>query len=51
MTIPLVIGFAANPVGTGLVVSLAPPGGNITWARDSISATTARVRHCSAHEW
>ena len=29
-TIPIVIGFAADPVGTGIVASLAHPGGNIT---------------------
>jgi putative ABC transport system substrate-binding protein len=32
-TIPIVIGFAADPVGSGIVASLAHPGGNITgWA-------------------
>ena len=29
-TIPIVIGFAADPVGSGIVSSLARPGGNIT---------------------
>jgi putative ABC transport system substrate-binding protein len=29
-TIPIVIGFAADPVGSGIVPSLARPGGNIT---------------------
>jgi putative ABC transport system substrate-binding protein len=29
-TIPIVIGFAADPVGSGIVASLARPGGNIT---------------------
>jgi putative ABC transport system substrate-binding protein len=29
-TIPVVIGFAADPVGSGIVASLAHPGGNIT---------------------
>ena len=30
MTMPIVIGFVAEPVGSGLVASLARPGGNIT---------------------
>ncbi len=29
-TIPIVIGFAADPVGSGIISSLAHPGGNIT---------------------
>jgi putative tryptophan/tyrosine transport system substrate-binding protein len=29
-TIPIVVAFTGDPVGTGLVVSLAQPGGNIT---------------------
>src|SRR5436190_805112 len=29
-TIPIVIGFVADPVGSGLVARLARPGGNIT---------------------
>jgi putative ABC transport system substrate-binding protein len=29
-TIPIVIGFVADPVGSGIVASLAHPGGNIT---------------------
>jgi len=29
-TIPIVIGFVGNPVGSGLVASLARPGGNVT---------------------
>jgi putative ABC transport system substrate-binding protein len=29
-TIPIVIGFAADPVGSGIIGSLARPGGNIT---------------------
>jgi putative ABC transport system substrate-binding protein len=30
MTIPIVIGFAADPVGSGIIGSLSRPGGNIT---------------------
>jgi len=33
-TIPIVMGNAADPVGTGLVASLARPGGNITGLSD-----------------
>jgi putative ABC transport system substrate-binding protein len=29
-TVPIVIGFVADPVGSGIVASLAHPGGNIT---------------------
>ena len=29
-TVPIVMGTASDPVGTGLVASLARPGGNIT---------------------
>jgi putative tryptophan/tyrosine transport system substrate-binding protein len=29
-TIPIVIGFVADPVGSGIVASLARPGGNVT---------------------
>ena len=29
-TIPIVIGFAADPVGSGIVASLAHPGANVT---------------------
>lgn len=29
-TIPIVIGFVADPVGSGIVVSLSHPGGNVT---------------------
>jgi len=29
-TIPIVIGFTADPVGSGIVASLARPGGNVT---------------------
>jgi putative ABC transport system substrate-binding protein len=33
-TIPIVMGFSGDPVGTGLVASLANPGGNITGLSD-----------------
>jgi putative ABC transport system substrate-binding protein len=33
-TIPIVIGNASDPVGTGLIASLARPGGNITGLSD-----------------
>ena len=37
MTIPIVIGFAADPVGSGIVRSLARPGGNITgWTHQGL---------------
>lgn len=36
-TIPIVIGFAADPVGTGIVPSLVRPGGNITgWTHQGL---------------
>ena len=45
-TIPIIIGNAADPVGTGLVSSLASPGGNITGLSDynsGVITKTARV--------
>ena len=33
-TIPIVMAFSGDPVGTGLVASLAKPGGNITGLSD-----------------
>jgi len=42
--IPIVIGNAADPVGTGLVVSLARPGGNITGLSDfNLGVVTKRL--------
>jgi putative ABC transport system substrate-binding protein len=36
-TMPIVIGFAADPVGSGIVASLARPGGNITgWTHQGL---------------
>jgi putative tryptophan/tyrosine transport system substrate-binding protein len=36
-TIPIVIGFTADPVGSGIVASLARPGGNITgWTHSGL---------------
>jgi len=36
-TIPIVIGFVADPVGIGIVASLARPGGNITgWTHQGL---------------
>jgi len=36
-TIPIVIGFAADPVGSGIVRSLARPGGNVTgWTHQGL---------------
>ena len=36
-TIPIVIGFTADPVGSGIVKSLARPGGNITgWTHQGL---------------
>jgi putative ABC transport system substrate-binding protein len=35
--VPIVIGFAADPVGSGIVASLAHPGGNITgWTHQGL---------------
>jgi putative ABC transport system substrate-binding protein len=41
-TIPIVIGNAADPVGTGLIASLARPGGNITGLSDFNSGIITR---------
>ena len=43
-TIPIVIGHAADPVGTGLVTNLARPGGNVTGLSDfTLGVITKRL--------
>ena len=43
-TIPIVIGHAADPVGTGLVTSLARPSGNVTGLSDfNLGVITKRL--------
>src|SRR5262249_33347439 len=41
-TIPIVMVYVADPVGTGLVASLARPGGNLTGVSDMASALSAK---------
>src|SRR4029453_6828124 len=41
-TVPIVIGFVADPVGSGIVASLARPGGNITGGTHSGRALPAK---------
>jgi len=41
-TIPIVIGFTADPVGSGIVASLAHPGGNITGWKHSVLELRAK---------
>lgn len=44
-TIPIVMAFAADPVGSGLVVSLARPGGNVTGLSMMIPEFSAKRLH------
>jgi putative ABC transport system substrate-binding protein len=41
-TIPIVMVYVADPVGTGLVASLARPGGNLTGVSDMATALSAK---------
>jgi putative ABC transport system substrate-binding protein len=41
-TIPIVIALAADPVGVGLIGSLARPGGNVTGFSDNATALSAK---------
>jgi putative tryptophan/tyrosine transport system substrate-binding protein len=41
-SVPIVLGSAADPVGAGLVASLARPGGNITGVSANLPAATAK---------
>jgi putative ABC transport system substrate-binding protein len=41
-TVPIVMGFVADPVGTGLVPSLARPGGNVTGVSVMLTDVSAK---------
>ncbi len=41
-TIPIVMGYSSDPVGSGFVASLAHPGGNITGLASSLEDTAAK---------
>lgn len=43
MTIPIVMGGAGDPVGTGLIASLARPGGNITGVSGTTNELGAKI--------
>ena len=49
-TIPIVFAFAGDPLGQGLVPSLATPGGNIT-GFSSRSRPTCRCRRRPSSSW
>ena len=49
-TIPIVIS-SADPVGTGLVESLARPGGNITGVSTAVSELGAKTWRCCARRY
>jgi putative ABC transport system substrate-binding protein len=42
LTVPIVMGFVADPVGTGLVPSLARPGGNVTGVSVMLTDVSAK---------
>jgi hypothetical protein len=46
-TIPIVFAVAIDPVGDGLIVSLARPGGNITGMTSTALELAAKRRSCS----
>ena len=45
-TIPIVMAFSGDPVGTGLVASLAKPGGNITGLSDIGPESSGKHWNC-----
>jgi len=46
-TIPIVIAVVAEPIGTGLIASLAHPGGNVTGLTTANTEITAKRMHGS----
>ena len=46
-TLPIVFASAADPVASGLVTSLARPGGNVTGLSASMRSSSASVWNCS----